>query len=44
MFAYYDTLEPLTAYQDIVYEKKLMIFLDDYFESLVYIYKSRLDL
>lgn len=38
---YYDTLEPLTAYQDIVEEKKLMLYLEDYYDDVVYIYKTK---
>lgn len=37
---YYDTLDALTAYRDIGSEKKLMIYLDDYYESVIYLYKS----
>lgn len=39
--AYYDKLEVVTAYQDIVKEKRLMIFLDDYYADTVYMYKLR---
>lgn len=39
--AYYNTLQPLQAYQDIVEEERLMIFLDDYYQNLLYMYKLR---
>jgi hypothetical protein len=42
--AYYDTLDAAVAYEDIIYEKRLMIFLDEYFENLVFVYKSRSEL
>ena len=35
---YYDTLAPLTAYQDISNEQKLTIYLDDYYKNVVYMY------
>ncbi len=36
---YYDTLEPLTAYQDMTAEKELAIYLDDYYQNIVYTYR-----
>ena len=36
---YYDTLEPITAYQDISAEKKLAIYLDDYYQNIIYGYR-----
>ena len=38
---YYDILTAVNAYQDILNEQKLSIYLDDYYESLVYMYKMR---
>ena len=38
---YYDVLNAVNAYQDIINEQKLSIYLDDYYESLVYMYKMR---
>ena len=35
---YYDTLNAVTAYQDIKAEKKLMIYLEDYYQSVLYLY------
>ncbi len=37
---YYDTLQPSVAYRDILDEGKLAIYLDDYYESIIYLYKS----
>jgi hypothetical protein len=39
--AYYDTLPVLTAYQDLASENKLAIYLDDFYQDIVYMYKSR---
>ena len=36
---YYDRLEPITAYQDMLAEKKLCIYLEDYYETFVHSYK-----
>ena len=36
---YYDTLEPLLAYQDMLDEKKLCIYLEDYYETFVNSYR-----
>lgn len=38
---YYDTLATNKAYYDIIGEKKLMIYLDDYYEETIYMYKQR---
>ena len=38
---YYDTLSATTAYQDISHEGKLAIYLDDYYENIIYLYGSR---
>ena len=38
---YYDTLSPLAAFQDIVLEQRLMIFLDEYYQDAIYMYKIR---
>ena len=35
---YYDTLDSVTAYQDIANEEKLTIYLDDYYQNVVYMY------
>ncbi len=36
---YYDTLEPLLAYQDMLDEKKLCIYLEDFYETFVHSYR-----
>lgn len=41
--AYYDTLSPLTAYQQIAHDTKVAIYLDDYYTNVVYMYKSFAD-
>lgn len=38
--AYYDTLNEVTAYQQIAHDKKVAIYLDDYYSNVVYMYKS----
>ena len=38
---YYDRSDAIMAYKNIVADKKLSIYLDDYYESIVYMYKSR---
>lgn len=38
---YYDTLDSGTAYYDIVEERKLAIYLDEFFTEIVYTYKLR---
>lgn len=35
---YYDTFDPVTAYQEIKAEKKLMIYLEEYYQSVLYLY------
>ncbi|MBE7081823.1 MAG: hypothetical protein E7372_04620 [Clostridiales bacterium] len=39
--AYYDTLEPLTAYQSFLADKDLMMYLDFYYEQTALYYKYR---
>lgn len=39
--SYYDTMSALNAYRDIINEEKLAIYLDDYYQDLVYMYKAR---
>jgi len=38
---YYDTLDPAQAYQDIYGESKLTIYLDDYYQNVVFMYGVR---
>ena len=38
---YYDSLDAVTAYQDIVNEEKLTIYLDDYYSNVVYMYGAK---
>ena len=38
---YYDTLNALTAFQDISAEQKLCVYLDDFYNSVVYGYKCQ---
>lgn len=38
---YYDTLSALGAYNDIIKETKLTIYLDDYYQNIIYMYGSR---
>lgn len=38
---YYDTLTASAAYKDISAEGKLAIYLDDYYQNVVYMYRSR---
>ena len=38
---YYDTLPPVDAFYDIASEKKLAIYLEDYFQDIVYVYKLK---
>lgn len=38
--AYYDTLNALTAYQQISHDSKVAIYLDDYYANVVYMYRS----
>lgn len=38
---YYDRSDAITAYKNIVNDKKLSIYLDDYYDSILYMYKSR---
>lgn len=39
--AYYDLLEPSDAFSDIVSENKLVLYLEDYYQNIVYMYKMR---
>lgn len=39
--AYYDTLEPLVAYNDIKRESKLTIYVDHFYQNLIYMYGVR---
>lgn len=39
--AYYDTLDPIVAYNDMKKESKLTIYLDDYYQNVVYMYATR---
>lgn len=38
---YFDRLDPTTAYYDFGAEKKLAIYLDDYYSQMLYVYKLR---
>ncbi len=38
---YYDTLPTLTAAQQILEDRKLSIYLDDYYQSVIYMYQER---
>ena len=38
---YYDRLSALSAYQDITNETGLITYLDDFYESVVYMYRVR---
>ena len=38
---YYDTLESGDAYSDMLNEKKLMIYLEDFYQDFLYVYKLR---
>jgi len=39
--AYYDTLSSANAYQDFKNEDKLVMYLDDYYQNMLYLYKTR---
>ena len=39
--AYYDTLEPLTAAREIMEDQEVCVYLDEYYQSVVYIYTQR---
>lgn len=41
VYAFYDSMPALDAYNDIIREERLMVFLDDYYESVLYLYKMR---
>ncbi len=38
---FYDTLSPKTAYNDILNENRLMLYLEDYYQQIVYLYQTR---
>ncbi len=38
---YYNSLEPLKAFQDISVEERLVVYLEDYYQNLIYMYKMR---
>ncbi len=38
---YYNTLTAKTAYNDILNESRLMIYLDDYYQDIVFLYQTR---
>ncbi len=38
---YYDTLEATAAFTDISKEGKLVLYLEDYYQNVIYMYKSR---
>lgn len=40
VMGYYDTLTPTQAFQDIKSERKLPIYLDDYYPNIVYLYNT----
>ena len=39
--AYYNTLDALKAYQDLMAESKVVIYLEDYYSDIVYMYRSK---
>ncbi len=41
--AYYNTLPALQAYQDIVNETKIAVYLDDFYQDVIFMFKSRLN-
>lgn len=38
---YYNNLSASAAYNDIIQESRLMVFLDDYYQNIIYMYKLR---
>lgn len=38
---YYNTLNPREAYLDIVNEQQLIVYLDDYYQNIVYMYEAK---
>ncbi len=40
---YYDTLEPLEAYRAISADKTIVVYLEDYYEDMLYMYRAKLD-
>ena len=41
--AYYDTLEPYTAWREIANDEKVVIYLEEYYTQVVFMYQSRID-
>ncbi len=39
--AYYNTLEPMNAYQDFMNETKVVIYLEDYYTNILYLYRAK---
>ena len=42
--SYYELLDPEVAYQDLLNDRALMVYLDDYYDDLVYAYKLKANL
>lgn len=38
---YYDTLEPVAAYKDFAAETRLALYLNDYYQDMLFLYKTR---
>ncbi len=41
--AYYDTLDPLTAWRDFTNDEKIVIYLEEYYVQVLYMYQSRVE-
>lgn len=41
--AYYDTLEPYTAWREIANDEKVVIYLEEYYTQVVFMYQSRIE-
>lgn len=39
--AYYNTLEPIRAYQDFMNETRVVIYLEDYYTDILYMYRAK---
>ena len=39
--AYYNTLEPIKAYQDFMTETRVVIYLEDYYTDILYMYRAK---
>ncbi len=39
--AYYNTLEPMTAYQNFLNDSRIVIYLEDYYTDILYMYRAR---